>query len=228
MNSESMPPILTVGYENIIIEEKTGKALFLEDLNPNDCHVWHTIYRKDFLETNNITFIPNIYYEDIPFTHECYLKANKCLRIQHPIYLYRQSNTKSITSIFCKKSGQDLCTVLTYLWNLTTNTNLPPEIITKIKQNCYATFSALTYCIVHDIHNQRDRLYMLKSIKREVPNLKFKNGIRQKSVSFMYSRLPWTYMSLRIFYAQHLENTIKMIKKWPKKAMHLFSFRHLH
>lgn len=226
MNTEVIPSFPTVNYENIIVKEKTGDSIFLEDFDPNDCHVWHTLYRRVFLETNNISFIPKIYYEDIPFTHECYLKARKSLKISLPMYIYRQSNTKSITSNFCKKSCIDLCTVLNLLWELTKDTNYSPEITTKIRQNCYATFSALTYCIVHDIHNQRDRLYMLKNIKRTAPNMNFKNGLRQKSVNFMYRRLPWAYLYLRIFYAHHLESTTKKIVKQFKKAKRLRFIRH--
>ena len=57
--------------------EKSGEELFLEDIDPHDCHVWHSLYKRDFLQQNNITFVPGIFFEDIPFTHECAIKAKK-------------------------------------------------------------------------------------------------------------------------------------------------------
>ena len=61
--------------------EMTGKELFLGYLNPSQCYVWRTLYRRRFLTDNHITFFPKIRYQDVPFTHECYLKANKCIRV---------------------------------------------------------------------------------------------------------------------------------------------------
>lgn len=198
MNSDIIPPTSIVNNENIIVNEKTGYELLLEELNPNDCHVWHTLYLKEFLVNNNISFIPRIKYEDIPFTHDCYLKAKKCLRIQYPMYIYRLNNTNSITSNFSKKSGMDLCIVINYLRELTKDTNYSPEVIKKIKQDAYATFSILTYCMVHDIHSQKDRLEVLRNIKHVIPNLKFTNGIKQIATSFLFNHFPYLYISIRL------------------------------
>ena len=62
-----------------IIQIKSGKELFLQDLNPYYCYVWRTMYRREFLNNNNLLFIPHICYEDIPFTQLCYINANLCL-----------------------------------------------------------------------------------------------------------------------------------------------------
>ena len=58
-----------------------GREAFVHYLNPSQCYVWRTLYRKSFLENNNLIFIPGIYFEDIPFTIECYLKIEKALEI---------------------------------------------------------------------------------------------------------------------------------------------------
>ena len=34
--------------KHIKISEKEGDRIYLEELNPHDCHIWHTIFRKDF------------------------------------------------------------------------------------------------------------------------------------------------------------------------------------
>ena len=73
-------------------KEKTGEELFLQDLNPYQCFVWRTLYRRDFLINNNLTFVPGIYIQDMPFTHECYLKAKKCIRASWLLNIYRKWN----------------------------------------------------------------------------------------------------------------------------------------
>ena len=55
---------------------KTGFELFLDDLDPSQNYVWRTMYRREFLLQNNLSFIPGICYEDIPFTPECYIQLD--------------------------------------------------------------------------------------------------------------------------------------------------------
>lgn len=206
--------------------EKNGEELFLQDMDPYDCHVWHFLFKRDFLRDNNISFVPNIIYEDIPFVHECYLKARKCLRIKWPMYIYRKNNGLSLTSNFDKKAGMDLCIAIAKTWNFTSNNQLSHNTILKIKENVYSSFSVLTYCTIHDLQHNKERIDILRNIKQIAPNIQFKNGIRQKTVNFMYKRLPRTYLNLRVFYANHLEETSKKIKKQVKKVHHLKTFRH--
>ena len=77
-----------------------GENIILRKLDPKQCYVWHTLYRTDFLRENNIVFLQGLRYEDIPFTHECYLKATKCLFIPILLYIYRTNRTGAITASF--------------------------------------------------------------------------------------------------------------------------------
>ena len=45
-----------------------GEQIFLEVLNPYHCYVWRTLYRREFLNTENMISYPGIRYQDIPFT----------------------------------------------------------------------------------------------------------------------------------------------------------------
>ena len=65
-------------------------------------YVWNKLYKNQFLKDQNISFIPHIFYEDMPFTHECYLKAGKCLKTNTILYLYRK-RPKSITQSYFDK-----------------------------------------------------------------------------------------------------------------------------
>lgn len=203
--------------KEVDVKEKNGEKLFLQDMDPYDCHVWHFLFKKDFLKNNHISFIPNIIYEDIPFVHECFLKAQKCLRIKWPMYIYRKDNSLSLTSNFNKKSGMDLCIAIAKIWNFTNNNQLSSSTIYKIKQNVYSSFSVLTYCTIHDLHNNKERIEILRNIKQIAPNMQFKNGFRQKSTNFMYKKLPWTYVLFRVVYATCIEKQVRLIKKKHKK-----------
>ena len=67
-----------------------GEQIYLELLNPRKCFVWRTLYRREFLVAGNLTSYPGIRFQDIPFTHECYLKANNCIRTNIHLNIYRR------------------------------------------------------------------------------------------------------------------------------------------
>lgn len=184
---------------NSKVHEKTGLTLFMEDLNPRECYVWRTIYRRDFLIKNNILFIPNICYEDIPFTHECYLKADKCLRIHCPIYIYRIGHA-SITTAINKKTGKDFGTVIAKTWELRNLDGLPSKVRMRLDDNVFATVSVLLYAVTHDVQQSSDKRAIIKHLKVVAPNIRFSHGKKQVFVNFIYQNMPFTYIFLRSFY----------------------------
>ena len=74
---------------------ESAHQLFVHHFNPRECFVWRALYRRQFLMDCGLRFIPGIYFEDVPFTVECYLKAGKCHEL-----LYWDQNTK-----FCGVCG---------------------------------------------------------------------------------------------------------------------------
>lgn len=194
--------------KTITVIEKTGEELFLEDIDPHDCHVWHSLYKRSFLEQNHITFVPGIFFEDIPFTHECAIKAKKCLRINVPMYIYRKGNTLSVTSYFDKKSGMDFGTAIGKTWELTHTKDLSPMIATKLKQDVFTSFSMLFCVVAHNISRPSERMEILNNIKYVAPDMRFNDGIKQVFVDFMFRRMPHFYMTLRSLYARTFEESV--------------------
>ena len=82
------PKINCIRHQETIVTEKTGKELFLDDLNPYECYIWRTLFNRRFLLNNKLSFIPGIFFQDVPFIHECYIKAERCLRTNCFQYLY--------------------------------------------------------------------------------------------------------------------------------------------
>ena len=182
-------------------QEKSGWALLLEDLNPRQCYVWRTIYRREFLVKNNIRFVPGIYYEDIPFTHECYLKAGQCLRAHRLLYLYRIGHA-SITTAITARSGKDFATALGMTWALRNLDGLSPDIRQRLSDNIFAAFSVLLYATAHEVKEFADRREILKHLKQVAPDLRFSNGLKQKIVFTLYRFMPLVYIEARVLLAQ--------------------------
>jgi len=188
-----------------IIQIKSGKELFLQDLNPYYCYVWRTMYRREFLNNNNLLFIPHICYEDIPFTQLCYINANLCLRVNWFFIIYRQGHT-SITNSFNAKKARDFCTAISELWEISKKENLDNKIKLKLRNNVFIHFSMVFYLLTSSTSIHRsEKISVMYYLKKICPDLTFKNGIKQIIVNFLYQRMPNTYINLRILYARYLQ-----------------------
>ena len=182
---------------SFIMYEKTGKQYLLEDMLPTECYVWRTLFRRGFLIENNITFYPGIYFQDIPFTHECYLKAKKCLRIPGLLNIYRRghSNAATAPSSFSKKKARDLCIAITKTWELTQLKGISPALIKKIKSNIYTLYSNFCFRIIHFFNNRKDAIKALKYLNKQIPNLRFNNGILQRTGDILRRKIPSIYLT---------------------------------
>lgn len=50
---------------------------------------WSKLYRREFLNDNQITFYNGIIYEDILFSFQCYMKARRVYSLNRKLYIYR-------------------------------------------------------------------------------------------------------------------------------------------
>ena len=177
-------------------EEKSGYDLFLQDLDPSKNYVWRTLYRREFLEKNNLKFIQGICYEDIPFTPECYLKAVRCVRAHCDLYLYRMGHS-SITSSMSPKKAMDLNRVIERIWELKGINGLSSQVRQRLLDNLFSTFSFYLWCVSHNPNVLVECKSIVSDLKRRVPDLWFSNGFKQIFVSFFFRVMPVTYLKLR-------------------------------
>ena len=182
-----------------VYKEKTGEELFLQDLNPYQCYVWRALFRREFLLENNLRFVPGIYIQDVPFTHECYLKAGKCIRTTWLLNIYRKGH-ESATFSFNKRKVKDFCTAIAKTWELTHLNNLSPKVQNKLKEDIYVSFSMMIWIVIHKIEIMSDRIEIIDFMKQQAPDLWFKNGSKQKTESFMYKHVPHLLIHLRSIY----------------------------
>ena len=179
------------------VEEKSGERLFLEDLNPRQCYVWRTLYRREFILDNHLQFVPGIRYQDVPFTHECYLKAGKCLRIKCLLNIYRRGH-ESATFSFDKRKAHDFCISIAETWKLTKREN-SPEVKKKLINDVYISFYTLISSISYSIENDLERKEILSFLKQQVPDLNFKNGIVQTINFILYKYMPHLYININYY-----------------------------
>ena len=183
---------------NIQLLKKTGEQLFLQDLDPLKCCVWRTLYRKDYLINNQISFVPGILYEDVPYTHECYLCAQRCIRTDLVLNIYRK-RTGSLTPFDISKS-KDYCISIAKTWELTQKEDLSSQILTKLKDNVYTIFSLFIYLLSLDNSSFSEKEKIIRHLKGLVPDMSFQNGIKQKIYTFLYRNTPIILLYSRKLY----------------------------
>ena len=177
-------------------EEKTGHEL-LKELNPFTCYVWRALYRRDFLLENNIRFIPDIYYEDIPFTHECYLKAGKCIKSRWMLNIYRERRTGSITSsIFTIDKAKRFILAIAATWKLRKSEVLPADVLYKLEEDVFVSFSKLIYNTVRGKKSTSERNMVMDNVKALAPNLDFTHNLRQRITTFLMKKAPHLFINV--------------------------------
>lgn len=178
-------------------EKKTGKEL-LQDLNPHQCYVWRTLYKRAFIIQEHLEFVPNVCYQDVPFTHECYIKAGNCLRTNRLLNIYRKERKGSNTASFNLNKAFNYCVVIKKTWELTSIDGLDPMMLKKLQDDVYTTFYIMVHSTLHSNINSSDFRRIINTLNREVPSLRFTNGIKQKVETLLFKNTPLLYVTIRI------------------------------
>jgi glycosyltransferase involved in cell wall biosynthesis len=208
MNEQEIANLHKISQKVFHIQEKTGEELFLEDLSPYACFVWHTLFRRNFLLDTHLKFIPGIYIQDVPFTHECYLRAKKCLKASWYLNIYRRHES-SATFFFNKKKEKDFCTAIAATWRLTDRKELSSAVQQKLREDVYISFSAMVSTTIREIKKTSDRMEIADYLRKLAPDLSFNNGRKQTITSFLFRHMPHTYMYIKYIYAKCFEDSVQ-------------------
>jgi len=193
ISDNEMKKNIPIQQPETITIETTGKKLFADIHHINN--VWRTIYRKDFLIENNISFIPGIYFEDVPFTNKCYLYAHKCIKTNVLLYIYRKRDA-SITSAntFTMRKARDLCISMAKTWELRNDKKMTQELQAILNEHVYVLFHNLLYRTIFSIEPTSNKITVLKTLLDIVPDLKFSNGYKRHLITFLFRKLPRLYI----------------------------------
>ncbi len=205
MDDEEITTFEDIKQSLSFFRERTGKELFLEELNPKECYVWRTLYRRQFLIKEKIQFVPGVFYQDVPFTHECYLKAGKCIKTSMLLNKYRIRRLGAATSSFNLRKAKDLCIVISKTWELREYNNHTSQTLLKLENDVFASFNLLICLVSYSIKDSTERKEILNYLRNLSSNLYFKNSIRQQITSFMFKTMPNLYLNINV--------TLRKIKK---------------
>lgn len=101
-------PTLLMGGSEVLLK------VFFAELH---CHVWNRLLRRDFLIRNNLFFIEDIIYEDMPWTYKLYMTMSSMLVLPNCTYVY-ENNEKSIMNTTCYNvdyAVNSSCLVIEYI-----------------------------------------------------------------------------------------------------------------
>lgn len=202
MTSDEIDSFKGVNQDRPVFTEKSGEQMFLEELSPYRCYVWKSLYRRSFLEENHIRFIPRIYYQDIPFTHECLLKADKCVRAAWLLNIYRRERAGSNTSTFSMKNTESLSVAIAATWKLKELEGLTAQQLHKLMDDVFTSFSLLVYRTIYGNTTRFERNRTMDILRANVPDLNFTHGIRQKVTTFMYRHMPHFFINAYHLYVK--------------------------
>lgn len=179
------------------IDVATGEDFLKEEYCRN---IWRNLYRREFLQGNNIIFIPGITAQDVPFANECYLKTKKCLKAHWAFIIYRWGNSSQTTMYFNIKKAKDLCIAIQRIWSFTKLSNLSAASRQKQKDITYAYFyrliSATTYGHIKSLSDQYKIIDYMRQLE---PDLSFQNGMKQRIWTMMYQNTPHALIRTNFF-----------------------------
>jgi glycosyltransferase involved in cell wall biosynthesis len=181
--------------------EKTGKKIFLEDLDPYHCYVWRTLYRHEFLVAQNLSFFPGIRYEDIPFTHECYLKAKRGIRTNRFLNIYRRW-PGSTTITYKIDNAKSFIIAIDLTWRLRHIEGISSSVLYKLEEDVYISFRTWLYHTLHFLKQKTDRNEIMDYLNFHASDIYFSHGILQRLITMMIKRMPHLFINLYYQYAQ--------------------------
>ena len=190
-----------------------GEQIYLELLNPHQCFVWRTLYRREFLIADNLTFYPGLRYQDIPFTHECHLKASNCIRTNIRINIYRKWPGSS-TNAYKFENSKHYITAIALAWRLRQIEGLSSDLRYKLEENVYISFRSMIYDTLHGIKDKKDRYVLMNYINFQAPDLNFTHNIQQRLITMRIKKIPHFFINIYYQYAQIVYK--KKYKRWKR------------
>jgi len=199
LNDDEITSVYDSQVTDSQVVDKTGLDYYVEDYDPGvGSFIWRILYKRTFLNENHIRLEPGVYYEDIPFLQECYLKAQRVIGVHLLYYIYR-IRQRSCTYSFTMKNAMDYNTAIANSWRLTEMGNLPERVVIRQKKNIYLFFNYAVDCIIGVFGDPSERKKIVDDMIRKVPDLRFTGGVEPEVVSALFRTMPHTYIRWRLF-----------------------------
>lgn len=173
-----------------IVEEIKGEEM----LTVGDCRFyWRILYRRDFLQSNNISFYPGIFAQDIPFTTECFMKVKVFKRTSWILYFYRHGHD-SASIKYNQKRANDTSIAIAKTWELTKLGKIAPRIKWKHRELMFNLFYC-HLCAINwgHIKNKSEKIEIINFFRQRTPaNMRFYHSFRQIVWTLLFHYFPPT------------------------------------
>ena len=131
------------------------------------------------------------------------------MRVSRLLNIYRRGH-ESATSSFDEKKAKDFSIAIAETWKLAKYTNTP-EILYKLQNDVYVSFSFFLSSIVYSIKGDKMRMKLLRYLKQKVPDLFFKNNLTQIITSMLYEYSPRLLINLHYYGRKIKQSFINML-----------------
>lgn len=173
---------------------------------------WRSIYRKEFLIKNHISFIPGIQAQDIPFTNECFLKAKKCFKATWPFIIYRRGHY-SVSSLLNLKHANDISLAIKESWDLSKLPELSPQVRYKQQELLFILFYSHICAITYGhLNNMTEIIMAFNFFKEKIPTISFNHSNKQKMWTLLYNNIPTRIFAYIIYFKQTMLRKFSNIK----------------
>jgi glycosyltransferase involved in cell wall biosynthesis len=119
---------------------------------------WAHLYKRSFLIDNSITFIPNIYYEDLPYTARAHICAKRIAYLDKMFYHYRTNMNSQSKKSIGEKQIADLSFVAAEISRISRESGIRipmDNLFSALKNTIIFSISGGTWHLNKDFYNRR-------------------------------------------------------------------------
>ena len=175
---------------------KSGSDAFVEDYDPNASYIYLNLYRRLFLQSNNLLFVKIPFAEDVIFSVHSLLKADKFMVVPTIFYVYRRNDTSAMGTMNSTKL-KSMNIVIANLKELRGANSLSDAIAKKLDETIFACLSVELWYLSHYRSIYPHRKDVISDLKGKVPNLNFRGSLKHRLVSFVYKYCLNLYITIR-------------------------------
>lgn len=182
------------------IQIKNGEQAFIENFSPSEIHVVVYLYRRKFIIENRLYFIPNEYFEDVPYCINTVLKSKRFLALPIIFYIYRR-HTHSITSNITLQKLYSMNNIIQHIFLQQNSDQLSKPVKRQMRSSIFRSLSLSIWYLSHQKSLYSYRKEIVHDLKKKVPELVLNNSLKERIISAffhggilpLYIRLKYTF-----------------------------------
>lgn len=164
--------------------------------NTRECYVWMNLFRRAFIEEHHLRFEPKIFFEDMAFTMECYLRAGSFVELPLTFYIYRQRQGSILQSMKPDKLTS-LNSALRLMDDMKSRIPMTAEARRRLNDTIFDSMSIGLWYLSHYHSLYPHRRQVLRDLKTKLPRLWFAGNARQMLVSLCLHLCAERYIELK-------------------------------